>query len=342
MYLREVDIVDDGFMDSYFDNGVLDLSVCLRNASSIICNNMPAVTEIILPQRELTNLTCQSNSISSLKIPSSVRSVSCNDNNLTRLDLGHCNVLEYLACRDNRIEDLIVPPNTEFVYCSYNRLRELDLSNVYLTHLDCCHNRITHLKLPRTLIQLDCQHNCIQQLRLPPKLESLNCNGNPIRDLELPPGLKTLRASNLDTLTINTTVLEVLQLYGCQLTELWVPSSVRQLAYRNCPSLTHIHITHNQIDLKLENCPVVFTSHHSRISMYRAFMMNVDEIKDMVERHYMDHPLDRIMDLHIIKGHYWKIMRLQQWLHRMYWSPDTIFGRRKVERIAHQYVCRHV
>lgn len=345
---REVNVVCDGLLNDHLNNGILDLSVCLRNATSIICNDtrrLPqTVTEIVLPKYGLTSLTCKSNGISSLKIPekSPLRSIDCSDNRFTSLDLRHCGVLEHLDCCDNYIENLIVPSNTEFIYCSFNCLKVLDLSNVYLISLRCDHNQITHLRLPDTLKSIECQYNCIQQLILPPNLVSLECVGNPIRELNLPPGLETLRASNLDTLTINTTVLEVLQLDGCQLTELWVPSSVRQLACINCPSLTHIHITHNLIDLTLENCPVVFTSHHSRISMYRAFMMGVDKIKDMVERHYMDHSLDRIIDLLIIKGHYWKIMRLQQWLHRMYWSPDTVFGRRKVVRIANQYVCRRV
>ena len=74
--------------------------------------------------------------------------LSCENNNLSELDLSGNTALTILYCYNNNLSELNLSNNTalEKLYCPNNSLSELDLSyNTALRYLDCYGNRLTVL-----------------------------------------------------------------------------------------------------------------------------------------------------------------------------------------------------
>lgn len=123
----------------------------------------------------LTNLHLQSKGLTSLKgikYAKNLTNLSCNMNNISSLDLRGVESLKYLFCVDSRIQQLDISENfeLEYVYCSYNPIQNLDVSNlVSLIELECINNNLSNLNLKKSTL-----------------LKSLNCAGNSqIGDLDL-------------------------------------------------------------------------------------------------------------------------------------------------------------
>ena len=120
-------------------------------------------------------------------------------NQLTSLDVSHCNTLIWLDCSENLLQSLDITHNEALtgLACYDNQLETLDLSHARaLDRLIVADNRLTDLDLSQCLnlgfanlsdnqlTSLDVSHN--------PNLEVLYCDGNPIEGERMTQLVKTL------------------------------------------------------------------------------------------------------------------------------------------------------
>ena len=70
----------------------------------------------------------------------------CNNNRLTELDVSHNEKLKELRCWSNKITSLKIPKSLEILYCNNNKITELDICDFpYLKEVQCYSNRMTNL-----------------------------------------------------------------------------------------------------------------------------------------------------------------------------------------------------
>jgi len=155
-------------------------------------------------------ITVRGMNISSLKgieIFTKLKTLRCNDNNLTELDLSSNTLLESLACDNNKISSLNLSSlkNLREVYCTNAGLKTLDVSGCSaLEELYCYTNSldVLYVSTNTKLVSLDCQENNITALDLTSNsaLEFLDCSTNKITSLSLAnnPGIKWLYCHDLN------------------------------------------------------------------------------------------------------------------------------------------------
>ncbi len=109
-------------------------------------------------------LECWNNKLTQLKLPATTCWVSCNNNQLSSLDLSNLKDLEVLDCSSNKISQLNISGCTRLheMQCNDNRLSQLNLSGcASLYRLDCSNNQLTSLDLSlcNTSVTLTCDNN---------------------------------------------------------------------------------------------------------------------------------------------------------------------------------------
>jgi len=80
--------------------------------------------------------------------------LSCNNNQLTSLDVTQNTTLNYLLCSSNQLTSLDVTQNTTLnaLLCSSNQLTSLDLTqNTTLNTLHCFSNQLTSLDISNNM-----------------------------------------------------------------------------------------------------------------------------------------------------------------------------------------------
>jgi len=193
-------IPDDNFeqalIDSGYDSGELDDSIPTSTVLKITDLNLSgdSITDLtgIEDFIALWRLSCDDNQISSIDISNCKALVvlSCKHNQIKKLDVSNNKELFTLYCYQNQILNLDLSKNSEltFLNCYNNQLAELDLSkNLKLTHLDCGSNNLTSLDVSNDAVLevINCQYNQLRSLNLKngnnDKITTLNANGN--RDL---------------------------------------------------------------------------------------------------------------------------------------------------------------
>jgi len=208
-----------------------------------------------------------------------IKSLFCNNNFLTALDLSNNTALETLSCGFNGLSTLNISNNTALISlnCFLNNLTTLDVSNnTNLTSLACGDNNLTVLDVSNNtaLVTLDCLGNSLTTLDVNnnTSLEVLNfgmnllttinisnnvaltelwCAGNQLTALDLnnTTALKRLYCYN-NQLTFldlsNNTSLNIVQCNNNQLDGLNLKNgnniSITQLRTQNNPDLTCIHV----------------------------------------------------------------------------------------------------
>jgi len=187
----EQEIGEENFPDAIFreyietkfdrdDNGVL----------SVI--ELEEVTDISVVGRGI-------NDLKGIELFPNVESLSCEQNNLTSLDVSNNLALAELYCYDNELMNLDVSnnPALEVIECRNNNLTSLDVSNTpILKTLSCEINKLMYLNVsnnPR-LRFLYCESNNLASLDVSnnPLLTELYCNGNSY----------TTNSASIDTTTI--------------------------------------------------------------------------------------------------------------------------------------------
>lgn len=142
----------------------------------------------------LTSLSCEDNNLSSLDVSRNValQRLECGGNNLSSLDVSQNINLTMLACNRNNLSSLDVSRNVNLVhlYCDNNNLASLDVSrNINLTELVCYYNNLVNLDVSQNanLISLSCSGNNLANLDVSwnVDLESLRCSGNNLSSLDV-------------------------------------------------------------------------------------------------------------------------------------------------------------
>ena len=187
----------------------------------------------------LTQLSCNNNQLSFLDLNSctNIIRLKCDGNQLTNLNINSLNNLQHLDFSGNLISnfDFSIFPNLQTLYCSSNNLNNISLNNnINLTNLTCSYNQLTSLNLINNsnIINLYCDHNQLNSINLIPNsnLYTIECNNNNITSLNL---------SNMNSLvSINCSY-----------------NQINNLNLLNCNSVNSLMCYYNSlINLDLEDC----------------------------------------------------------------------------------------
>ena len=181
----------------------------------------------------LKELTCANNNLTALDLSANTQLelLACDYNNIPSLNLNACKNLRTLFCTDAGLSALDVSGCTALqeLYAYSNNLETIDISsNTALVSFDCQNNKITALTLTNNqqLKFLDCGTNQITSLNLSGNtaLEILVCHDLPLSSLNVS-NLVNLRnlwcwSSGLSALDIsNNNKLESLICYGNALSD---------------------------------------------------------------------------------------------------------------------------
>ena len=158
--------------------------------------NDPTVCDEIGYFRNLTELHCYSNQLTSLDVSNNTALIDlyCYHNNLTSLDVSNNTALTDFRCSSNQLTSLDVSNNTALIQltCYSNQLTSLDVSNnTALSYLNCGNNQLT---------SIDISNN--------PVLNSLNCSSNQLTSLDVS------NCTNLETLLCEYNSFETLMITG--------------------------------------------------------------------------------------------------------------------------------
>ena len=169
-----------------------------ENFRSYVSGNFDQNGDGLLSPTEISNVTtikCYQRGISSLKgieFFTALKTLDCNRNQLTSLDVSKNTSLESLSCYINRLTALDVSKNTalESLSCYSNQLTSLDVSkNTALKSLDCSHNQLTSLDVSKNTVleSLSCGYNQLTVLDVSKNtaLKELYCPSNQLTALDV-------------------------------------------------------------------------------------------------------------------------------------------------------------
>ena len=158
--------------------------------------------------------------------------------------------LKYLSCENNQLTTLDVSKNTALtgLYCSSNQLTALDVSkNTTLTKLDCSSNQLTALDVSKNtaLTVLNCIFNQLTAIDVSQNtvMTDLWCSSNQLTSLDVSKNiaLKVLLCSNNQLTALNVSGCIALTGLGCSSNQL------TSLDVSGCIALTELHCSDNQI-----------------------------------------------------------------------------------------------
>ncbi len=127
-----------------------------ENFRAYVSGNLDTNKDGYLSEEEMTAATfldVSGQRISSLKgieLFTGLKTLYCNDNQLTSLDVSNNTALTRLNCNNNKIATLDVSNNTALTYlnCGKNQMISLDVSNnTALTYLNCANNQLAGLDI---------------------------------------------------------------------------------------------------------------------------------------------------------------------------------------------------
>jgi hypothetical protein len=200
----------------------------------------------------LRSLWCNNNELSSLDLTQNTNLIllSCYKNQLSSLDVTQCTILDRLACDYNQLSSLDVTQNVSLtnLACGYNQLNSLDVTqNTNLTNLNCYFNQLGSLDVTQntSLAHLACYSNPLSNLDVTQNinLRSIDCYSNSLNSLDVTQNtnLEHLycdanQLSSLDV-TLNVSLIE-LHCYANKLSRLDMTQNV---------NLTHLYCYSNQL-----------------------------------------------------------------------------------------------
>lgn len=181
----------------------------------------------------LQSLTCDNNQLTTLNVSGMTKLVQlfCRHNQLTSLNVTGCTALGYLECYDNQLTKLDVSGLTKLKYlaCNQNQLSSLSLTScAALETLTCQQNKLKSLTVSYStaLTYFDCSDN---------QLTSLNVSGLT--------QLTTLLLANNQLKTLNTSGCTALTKLDCKSQQL------TSLNVKNCTALTDLDCQKNQLPM---------------------------------------------------------------------------------------------
>jgi len=189
----------------------------------VINNVIPGIEYTITGLDGITTLSCENMDVTDLDVSSltTLENLLCGFNLLTSLNVSSLTNLKILSCGSNSLRSLTsLPLGLTLFDCSINNLQSIDVSNlINLQFFSCGSNQIRSLtNFPSSLKILNCQINQISSLtNLPSSLTQLECGANL---------LTTLVVSSLINLTILTCAFNRLPIIDI--------SPLRLLTYFDC------------------------------------------------------------------------------------------------------------
>ena len=145
--LQDVDTNDDGEIQISEAEDVSFLDVTEKNIAS-----MEGIQSFVA----LQYLTCEDNQLTVLDVTQNVNliNLSCPENQLTSIDVSQNSELIFLNYTNNQLTQIDISQNLnlEIIWVSVNNLTELDVSqNTALTWVSCMFNSITNLDLSQNI-----------------------------------------------------------------------------------------------------------------------------------------------------------------------------------------------
>lgn len=167
------------------NNPIKDMNLDgLTALEDLICDNVFTQhnTRTYLSNERKLDLTCLIN----------LKSLSCNNNNLTELIVTNCSLLERLRCSGNKLKtvDLSSNPKLRYFEAWDNSIETIDLTkNPLLEHLDVAYGNLTSIDLSKNkeLCSLAINGHKLKILNLTcnEKLSYINCSDNEIKVLSV-------------------------------------------------------------------------------------------------------------------------------------------------------------
>ena len=203
-----VAINSTNFPDATFRNYVKENFDTNKN-NSLSQAEIAAVTRI-----EVRNMAIDS--LKGIEYFTSMKTLYCNGNALTELDVSACTALEWLSCYDNALTSLNVAgcSSLRSLDCSSNSFTSLNVSNSdALESLYCGSNQLTSLNCKGcdNLQTLSCGNNKLKSLNVSscPELGTIYCSNNKIKSINCS------GCSKLYTLYCENNQLTSLDLQAC-------------------------------------------------------------------------------------------------------------------------------
>ncbi len=201
----------------------------------------------------VTSLSCNNNQLTALDVSqlTSLAALDCSDNQLTALDLSHNTTLTTLNCNSNQLAGLNLGQNVMLttLKCNMNNFNTLDVRKYpKLKVLECGTNSLTALDVSQNTLleELNCFNNQLTTLNvlLNTALTKLQCGYNQLTSLDLSrhPALTYLDCEENSFGTIDLShnpVLETLQCNYCELTAIDLSQNV---------ALTRLDIYENKLE----------------------------------------------------------------------------------------------
>ena len=211
-----VNIPDANFKDALINTICVDNDGNLGPDIDADLNNDGEI-QVSEAQAVINGLYVQGRNIASLEgieSFSNLKSLRCESNVLTELDLSQNPNLEDLHCGNGNLFsslDISEITNLRFVDCSYNNLTSLTISNnLNLEVIYCDSNDLTNIDLSGApnLIYLACQINQLTSLNLSvvPLLDGLTCQLNQLTSLDVSNNPVLYRMSCRDNDLVNLNV----------------------------------------------------------------------------------------------------------------------------------------
>ncbi len=238
-------IPDEGFKSyclQWFDTN-RDHQISMQEAASVTEIKCPFYNIKSLKGIEyftsLKNLSCCDNDLITFDVSQNTELtyLNCSNNRLSQIDISKNKALHDLNCTGNQLKTLDVSANVvlQTLFCGYNQLNVLDLTqNIDLLWAICDHNQLTALDVSdnRNLLRLECVDNLITTLNLngAVSLMFLDCSRNHLTSLDLSgtPALTSLvcRENNLIKLdvSLNNVLTQLYSLNNLGLQEIWLNS----------------------------------------------------------------------------------------------------------------------
>ena len=217
--------------DSLFEAKLIALGIDTDGINGkVLTSSVSGINTLSVDGSNITDLTGIEDFIS-------LRSFTCNENKLTKLDVSNIIYLSTLSFRANKIDSIDLSKNTRLISftCTNNLITNLDLSkNSSLRLLFCEGNPLTHLDITNNtrLSNLRCSNCGLSTINLENQadLQYLTCSNNNISALNLENNLK----------------LEYLDFRYCKLTEIDLSNNLA-LTTINCykNNLSSLNLSHH-------------------------------------------------------------------------------------------------
>lgn len=200
--------------------------------------------------KSIKTLSCDWNRLTTLDMSknTALAELWCYGNRLTSLNVADNNALVSLYCDENQLTSLDLPENLKKLGCRGNKLTAIDATNNHwLDYLDCSNNRLTSIGISsnRGITYLNVSGNQLASIDLSdkPVLKSLYCINNQLTSLDVSGAIL------LKTLICNNNQIASLNISNKALTDIYcVNNRLTTLDVSNAPVLEVLYCDKNQLE----------------------------------------------------------------------------------------------